>query len=122
LWPSEWLYWHTERHCWDRIKGTSGTYDERQPEPPPSSQLQAADVIPAPKQVTTTKEKKLPEPEILYPAVLINKSNILETVPAHREATVAVAAFNSRLAIADRCRSAGVQRMGEEDWAMNETS
>ena len=81
LWPSEWLYWHTERHCWDRIKGTSGTYDERQPEPPPSSQQQAADVIPAPKQVTTTKEKKLPEPEILYPAVLINKSNILETVP-----------------------------------------
>jgi hypothetical protein len=57
--------------------------DERQPEPPPSSQQQAADVIPAalPKQVTTTKEKKLPEPEILYPAVLINKSNILETVP-----------------------------------------
>jgi len=83
LWPSEWLYWHTERHCWDRIKGTSGTYDERQPEPPPSSQQQAADVIPAalPKQVTTTKEKKLPEPEILYPAVLINKGNILETVP-----------------------------------------
>jgi len=74
--PSEWLYWHTERHCWDRIKGTSGTYDERQPEPPPSSQQQAADVIPAPlpNQVTTTKEKKLPEPEILYPAVLINKS------------------------------------------------
>src|SRR6516165_5227302 len=35
LWPNEWLYWHTERHCWDRIKGTSGTYDERQPEPPP---------------------------------------------------------------------------------------
>jgi hypothetical protein len=61
----------------------AGTYDERQPESPPSSQLQAADVIPAPlpKQVTTTKEKKLPEPEILYPAVLINKSNILETVP-----------------------------------------
>jgi len=83
LWPSEWLYWHTERHCWDRIKGTSGTYDERQPEPPPSTQQQAADVIPAalPKQVTTTKEKKLPEPEILYPAVLMNKSNILETVP-----------------------------------------
>jgi len=82
LWPSEWLYWHTERHCWDRIKGTSGTYDERQPEPPPSSQLQAADVIhaPLPKQLTM-EEKKLPEPEILYPAVLINKSNILETVP-----------------------------------------
>jgi len=71
-----------ERHCWDRIKGTSGTYDEQQPEPPPSSQLQAADVIhaPLPKQLTT-EEKKLPEPEILYPAVLINKSNILETVP-----------------------------------------
>ena len=29
LWPSEWLYWHTERHCWDRIKGTSGTYNEQ---------------------------------------------------------------------------------------------
>ena len=70
--------------------------------------------------MTTTKEKKLPEPEILYPAVLINKSNVLETV--HRETTVAVAAFNSRLAIADRYRSAGVQRMGEEDWAMNENS
>jgi hypothetical protein len=33
LWPNEWLYWHTERHCWDHIKGTSGTYAERQPEP-----------------------------------------------------------------------------------------
>ena len=45
----------------------NGGGSERQPEPPPS-----ADVIPA----------ALPkEPEILYPAVLINKSNILETVP-----------------------------------------
>ena len=32
-WPNERLYWHTERHCWDQIKGTSGTYEERQPEP-----------------------------------------------------------------------------------------
>ena len=25
-WPNERLYWHTERHCWDQIKRTSGTY------------------------------------------------------------------------------------------------
>src|SRR5215469_6296771 len=31
LWPNEWLYWHTERHCWEHIKGTSGKYEERQP-------------------------------------------------------------------------------------------
>lgn len=44
LWPNEWLYWHTERHCWDHIKGTSGTYEERQPEPT----QQAANVVAAP--------------------------------------------------------------------------
>ena len=41
LWPSEWLYWHTERHCWDRIKGTSATYDERQPEAPRASRTKS---------------------------------------------------------------------------------
>jgi hypothetical protein len=58
LWPNEWLYWHTERHCWDHIKGTSGTYDERQPE----SAQQAANIVPAPlpKQVTTTKKGRCP--------------------------------------------------------------
>jgi hypothetical protein len=57
LWPNEWLYWHTERHCWDHIKGTSGTYEERQPEP----SQQAANIVPAPlpKQVTTTERKEL---------------------------------------------------------------
>jgi hypothetical protein len=62
LWPNEWLYWHTERHCWDHIKGTSGTYEERQLEPT----QQAANIVPDPpsKQVTTTKERSLPEPEI----------------------------------------------------------
>ena len=64
-WPNERLYWHTERHCWDQIKGTSRTYEERQPEPT----QQAANIAPAPlpKQVTTTKERTLPEPDIFYP-------------------------------------------------------
>ena len=75
LWPNEWLYWHTERHCWDHIKGTSGTY-ERQPEPT----QQAANIVPAPlpKQVTTTKERT---PEIVYPTMVFNKANILEMMP-----------------------------------------
>ena len=79
LWPNEWLYWHTERHCWDHIKGTSGTYEERQPEPT----QQAANIVPAPlpKQVTTTKERTLREPEILYPTMGFNKANILEMMP-----------------------------------------
>src|SRR5215469_14677549 len=85
LWPNEWLYWHTERHCWDHIKGTSGTYEERQPEPT----QQTANIVPAPlpKQVTTTKEsslpeeRSLPEPEILYPTMVFNKANILEMMP-----------------------------------------
>jgi hypothetical protein len=80
LWPNEWLYWHTERHCWDHIKGTSGTYEEeRQPEPT----QQAANVVPAPlpKQVTTTKGRSLPEPEIFYPTMVFNKANILEMMP-----------------------------------------
>jgi hypothetical protein len=78
LWPNEWLYWHTERHCWDHIKGTSGTYDERRPEPT----QQPANVVPAPlpKQVTTTKERTR-EPEILYPTMIFNKANILEMTP-----------------------------------------
>jgi hypothetical protein len=76
LWPNEWLYWHTERHCWDHIKGTSGTYEERQPEPT----QQAANIVPAPlpKQVTTTKEHG---PEIVYPTMVFNKANILEVMP-----------------------------------------
>ena len=75
LWPNECLYWHTERHCWDHIKGTSGTY-ERQPEPT----QQAANIVPAPlpKQVTTTKERT---PEIVYPTMVFNKANILEMMP-----------------------------------------
>ena len=79
LWPNEWLYWHTERHCWDHIKGTSGTYEERQPE----LTQQAANVVPAPlpKQVTTTKERSLHEPEIFYPTMVFNKANILEMMP-----------------------------------------
>ena len=79
LWPNEWLYWHTERHCWDHIKGTSDTYEERQPEPT----QQAANVVaaPLPKQVTTTKERSLPQPEIFYPTMLFNKANILEMMP-----------------------------------------
>jgi len=79
LWPNEWLYWHTERHCWDHIKGTSGTYEERQPEPT----QQAANIVPAPlpKQVTTTKERSLPEPETVYPTMVFNKANILEMMP-----------------------------------------
>jgi hypothetical protein len=78
LWPNEWLYWHTERHCWDHIKGTSG-YEERQPEPT----QQAANIVPAtlPKEVTTTKERSLPEPEIFYPTMVFNKANILEMTP-----------------------------------------
>jgi hypothetical protein len=76
LWPNEWLYWHTERHCWDHIKGTSGTYEERQPEPT----QQAANIVPAPlpKRVTTTKESR---PEIFYPTMVFNKANILEMMP-----------------------------------------
>src|SRR6516162_7528516 len=79
LWPNEWLYWHTERHCWDHIKGTSGAYEERQPEPT----QQDANIVPAPlpKQVTTTKERTLREPEILYPTMVFNKANILEMTP-----------------------------------------
>src|SRR5262249_44492929 len=86
LWPNEWLYWHTERHCWDHIKGTSGTYEERRPEP----SQQATNIAPAPllpKQVTTTKERslpeerRLPEPEIFYPTMAFNKANILEMMP-----------------------------------------
>jgi len=75
-WPNERLYWHTERHCWDSIKVTSGTYDERQPEPI----RQAANIAPAslPRQVTTTTERTLPEPEIFYPTMAFNKANILE--------------------------------------------
>jgi hypothetical protein len=75
-WPNERLYWHTERHCWDRMKGTSGTYEERQPEPT----QEAANIVPAslPKQVTTTTERTLPEPEIFYPTMAFNKANILE--------------------------------------------
>jgi hypothetical protein len=78
LWPNEWLYWHTERHCWDHIKGTSGRYEERE-EPT----QQATNVVPAPlpKQVTTTKERSLPEPEIFYPTMVSNKANILEMMP-----------------------------------------
>jgi hypothetical protein len=78
LWPNEWLYWHTERHCWDHIKGTSGTYEERQPEP-----AQQANIVPAPlpKQVTTTNERSPPEPEIFYPTTVFNKANILEMTP-----------------------------------------
>ncbi len=71
LWPNEWLYWHTERHCWDHIKGTTGAYEERQSEP----------TSPPPKQVTTTKEGTLREPEILYPTMVFNKANILEMPP-----------------------------------------
>jgi hypothetical protein len=80
LWPNEWLYWRTERHCWDHIKGTtSGAYDERQPEP----SQQAANVVPAPlpKQVTTTKERTLREPEIVYPTMVFNKASVLEMMP-----------------------------------------
>ena len=75
-WPNERLYWHTERHCWDSIKVTSGTYDERQPDPI----RQAANIAPAslPRQVTTTTERTLPEPEIFYPTMAFNKANILE--------------------------------------------
>ena len=78
LWPNEWLYWRTERHCWDHIS-TSGTYEERQPEPT----QQAANVVPAPlpKQVTTTKERSLHEPEIFYPTMVFNKASILEMMP-----------------------------------------
>jgi hypothetical protein len=75
LWPNEWLYWHTERHCWDHTKRTSGTYEERQPEPT----QQAANIVPPlPKQVRTTKER---EPEIVYPTMVFNKANILEVMP-----------------------------------------
>lgn len=79
LWPNEWLYWHTERHCWDHIKGTSGTYEERQPEP----NRQAVNIVPAPlpKQVPRTKERGLPEREIFYPTMVFNKANILEMMP-----------------------------------------
>src|SRR5215470_19128062 len=56
LWPNEWLYWHTERHCWDHIKGTSGTYEERQPEPT----QQAANVVPAPLPAGDDDERKEP--------------------------------------------------------------
>ena len=90
LWPNEWLYWRTERHCWDHIKGTSGTgsgrvarsahrYEERQPEPT----QQPVNIVPAPlpKQVTTTKERSLPEPEIFYPTMVFNKATILEMMP-----------------------------------------
>ena len=79
LWPNEWLYWHTERHCWDHIKGTSGLYEERQPEPT----QQPANIVPAPlpKQVKTTEERTLREPEIVYPTMVFNKANILEMTP-----------------------------------------
>jgi hypothetical protein len=78
LWPSEWLYWHTERHCWDHIKATSGTYEEPQPEPI----QQAANIVLAlPKQVTTEKESHLLGPEIFYPTMVFNKANILEMTP-----------------------------------------
>ena len=79
LWPNEWLYWHTERHCWDHMKGTSGTYEERQPEPTQPE----ANIVPAPlpKQVTTTKERALRDPEIWYPTMVFNKANILEMTP-----------------------------------------
>jgi hypothetical protein len=75
-WPNERLYWHTERHCWDSIKVTSGTYDERQPEP-----IREAAIVPTslPKQVTT--ERTLPEPDIFYPTMVFNKANILEMMP-----------------------------------------
>jgi hypothetical protein len=78
LWPKEWLYWHTERHCWDHIKGTSGLYEERQSEPTQAD----ADIVPAPvpTQVTTTKERTL-RPEIWYPTMIFNKANILEMTP-----------------------------------------
>ena len=76
LWPNEWLYWHTERHCWDHIKGTSGTYEVRQPEPT----QQAANIVPAtlPKEVMTMKEGR---PEIFFPTMVFNKANILEMIP-----------------------------------------
>ena len=77
-WPNERLYWHTERHCWDQIKRTSGTYEERQPEP--TQQIANIDPASLPKQVTTTTERTLPEPEIFYPTMAFNKANILEMV------------------------------------------
>jgi hypothetical protein len=77
-WPNERLYWHTERHCWEHTKVTSGTYEKRQPEP-----IREAAIVPAslPKQVTTTTERTLPEPEIFYPTMAFNKANILEMMP-----------------------------------------
>jgi hypothetical protein len=75
LWPNEWLYWHTEWHCWDHMKGTSGTYEERQPEPTqPDANIGPASL---PKQVTTTKERTLRKPGVWYPTM----ANILEMTP-----------------------------------------
>ena len=76
LWPNEWLYWHTDRHCWDQIKGTNGTYE-------PETTEQATNIVaaPLPKRVTTTKERTLREPEIFYPTMVFNKANILEMMP-----------------------------------------
>jgi hypothetical protein len=63
-WPNERLYWHTERHCWDQIKRTSGTYEERQPEPT----QQAANVVPAPlpKQVTLFADIRRDPPRLIF--------------------------------------------------------
>ena len=55
------------------------TYEERQPEPT----QEAANIVAAslPKQVTTTTERTLPEPDIFYPTMAFNKANILEMMP-----------------------------------------
>jgi hypothetical protein len=47
------------------------------------SAQQVANIVPAPlpNQVTTTKERTLPEPEIFYPTMVFNKTNILEMMP-----------------------------------------
>ena len=60
-------------------KGHQRHVQERQPEPT----QQAANVVaaPLPKQVTTTKERSLPQPEIFYPTLVFNKANILEMMP-----------------------------------------
>ena len=78
-WPNELLYWRTQRHCWDHITGSRGTYEKRQAEPTRG----AANIVAAslPKQVTTTTERTLPEPEIFYPTMAFNKANILEMMP-----------------------------------------
>ena len=77
-WPDQWLYWHTERKCWDRIRGSHrDDFDEA---PKPKSEKLAAEIAPKP-VLSKPIEPAKAEPVIVFPLVEYNKANILQQLP-----------------------------------------